>query len=94
MHMFWVQTPRQGTPAAFTPAVVAGVSQAAAAPCFNAPALPPTICNASLSAHTRPALAGDADARLAMEGLAGSVVVGCDNSPTSVTLSGTPIPRD
>ena len=36
-------------------------------------------------------LAGDADARLAKEGLAGSVVVGCDNSPTSVTLSGMPV---
>ena len=34
--------------------------------------------------------AGDADARLAKEGLAGSVVVGCDNSPTGVTLSGMP----
>ncbi len=32
--------------------------------------------------------AGDADARLAKEGLAGAVVVGCDNSPANVTLSG------
>ena len=34
--------------------------------------------------------AGDADARLEKEGMAGSVVVGCDNSPSNVTLSGAP----
>ena len=37
--------------------------------------------------------AGDADARLEKEGLAGSVVVGCDNSPSNVTLSGMTSPH-
>ena len=38
--------------------------------------------------HRASRAAADADARLAKEGLSGSVVVGCDNSPANVTLSG------